>query len=480
MRKSIQELLNELDKRLEQKETEYDILLKKITKKKSKIKEKEKVSGLPKEKEHILLPLNDKQNRLLSTREVKQNLLFEGREVKQKLSNKLSNSIIYQELSQGLRPIDISKKYKCSKSAVTQRLKKLEAKNLAVKHNKEWRIKKIVKQLSLPMTTSDRNKYEFQTIQIIIPLKNPERLDLVKWDKYVPELKQSFKKYPYFKFTLNKTTKSIRLFLHSRYIERPEDIVTICKNYVNLVAKQLKKYDIELNKEEARTSGLHLWKKDKVVGEEYEKEDGFIGAYHGIDTTPILPKDNLKERKTWIDSTPSPDGIESNDYQYFLDKKAMEFFVGEPKEKLQEYMKKPTEFISTMNGLMEGIKADTKARKEDTQARYLEVYNRQLHRKLLENIGSGLNDQSNIFKEQLKVFRDIRQELRTERKIKNIEKEISEENIGIKPKEVEEDIVCPFCKSSFAKKLLLERDFVCPNRDCLHNLKLYFPELGKT
>jgi len=441
--KLIQELLNELDKRLKHKETKYDILLKEI------IKEKEKVSILPKEKEHIPIPLNDKQTCLLPLKKVKQKLSSD-KKVKQKVKQKLSTPILYSELLSGKKPVNIAREFGISKSAVSQKMKKLRAKNLLEKHGKEWRVKKIVKDLSLPMTKSesDRKKlYEFQTIQITIPLKYPERLDLVKWDKYIPEIRQSFKKYPYFKFTLNKTTRSIRLFLHRRYIERPEDIVAICKNYVNLVAKQLKKYDIELNKQEARTSGLHLWKRDKMVEQEYDKEDGFIGVYHEVDTTPILPKDKIKERKTWIDSTPTPDGIESNDYQYFLDKKTLE-----------EYMKIPTLFMTTLKTTDDRIR----------------VYSENLkaHMDLVASVKGSAKIQAEQSIKQTEILEKMDYNLMTQLSMKKLEQPDYEPLIV---PEVKNEYICPRCNAVLSPRAIVKRSFLCPN--CYRKLGLDFPEI---
>lgn len=398
---------------------------------------KEKVSNLPKERGDVLIPLFNKQTRLLPVGNVKQNVKY----VKQMLST----DDLYSEMLLGKRPIQIAREYNISRSAVSQRLKKLKSKNLVEKRGNKWNVKQNVKHLALS-TIPSKKVYEFQTIQIIIPLKNPGQLDILKWDKYIPEMKQWFKRYPYLKFTLNKTTKSVRLFLRKRWIERPEQIKQICRSYVNIVSNQLKKYDIELLKKESRTTGLHLWKRDQIITDGYEKEDGFIGVYHNVDADKILPKDRVVERKTWCDSTPSPDGIESNDPGYFIDKGTMECLIGQPvldkklddsKVELPEYMKKATTFVKSMDTLSDAI--------------HLDIYNKQMHKGLL----GKMNDTLEL-----------------------IQKNLVGSSIGkvdINNIKEHDQLICTRCGKVSYAKAIVNKGFSCPH--CYFNLRLVYPYL---
>lgn len=398
-------------------------------------------------------PKKESQIVLKALKDVKRDgELFEKKDVKllsKKVKQVLNDEQLLEHIQDGLKPVRIAEKHGVSRSAISQRISKLESQGFIERRGRKLKVKEIVKDLKLS-TLPSRKQYQFQTIQITIPIKNPEILDIVKWDEIKPKINMKIKRIGRLKVTIVKMGKhkpSIILYLHSRWIEKPEQIKEICKNYVNLVAKQLKEYDIEVDVDSYRTSGLHLWKKDEIVEEEYEKDMGVIGVYHGVEADKIGPEDEVTERKTWIESTPTPDGIETNDPLFFLDKR-----------RLEEYMKVPTLFIST---LKDGIKSQG-------------IYNTNLikHIDLVDTIKDQSINQTEIMKdvkEMVKEVTSISKSLRTELKVLRVE---STED---KPPEKYEEVSCPFCKSTFAKKLLKEKSHLCPG--CYRNLKLYFPDI---
>lgn len=411
---------------------------------------------------------------------VKQVVKYPSKIVKQNVKQLLSADELCSELLSNKKPSEIAKKYGISRSAVTQRLKKLEALDLVEKIGKEWKVKQIVKHLALCMPPT-KKKYQFQTIHITIPVKNPEIIDILKWDSIIDDVNLKIKKIPDKKLTIRKMGKQnsvIILDLHSRWVERPEQIKEICENYVDMVAGELKQYDIELDREKARANGLHLWKEDRIIKEGYDKSVGMIGVSHGVDAEKMFPSDRTVERKTWVDSTPTPDGIESNCSEYFVDKDCTEFFIGKPKIdatierpeiELPKYMKKATDFVHAMDTVSHSFK------KMDQN---LDNYNRniQLHTQVQEKQLENLKMQSGFMKEvkdMLKLQTNLTKSLSTELKVLKLEGQFK--NGKREPNPDSEDIECPNCHASMSPKLLLERDFICPN--CYAQLELFFPDL---
>lgn len=405
--------------------------------------------------------------------------------VKATVNQMSSDDDLIDDIRNGLNQSKMAKKYGVSRQSISQRIKKLKRHGTIEKIDGKLNVKEIVKDLALS-TTPSKKIYEFQTIQILIPLKNPGQLDLLDWDQYEPVMDQWYKKYPHLKFTLNKTSQSIRLWLKNRWVERPEQIKEICHNYVDMIAEKLKEFDIELLKNQARTTGLHLWKHDKIIEKGYKKEDGFIGVYHGVEADKIFPSDRGIERKTWCDSTPSPDGIESSDSEYFVDKEAMEHIIGEPdltkplerpKEELPKYMKKATDFIIAMESI------STTFLGLDNR---LNVYDKNLekHIELVDTIKDQSIHQTAFMKDvrdMVKEVTDVSKSLKTELSIIRVEKSMSEPEK--EPDKEHGDVACPLCGSSFSKKYLLEHDFKCPNSMCKShmskdsNLRWYFPNI---
>lgn len=329
-------------------------------------------------------------------------------ELKDTSKKGLSSVEVLSDLENGLKPVDIAKKHNCSVANISYHIKQLEKKDLVTRDKKKLKVKEVVKDLALSKKPIESG-YEFQTIQIKLPLKKPEQFDVIDWDKYIPEIKQSFKRFKYLRFTLNRTTKSIRLFLHSRFVEKPEDVVKICKNYVDYVSEELLKYDIEVDKEKAKTSGLHLWGHDKQVKDNYKKDMGMMGIYLGEPAEKILPSDQPKEGKVWLDSTPLPEGAESNDLKWFKDKKTLE-----------EYLRMPRLFVNVLS--------------ENTNRQ--QVYNENLlkHIALVDNIENLVRVMSKQTEKQTKMFeymkglfdRMVRQNARniTEKELNDMEKSI--------------------------------------------------------
>jgi hypothetical protein len=425
---------------------------------------------LEKELREFLVDLNSKP-------EVKAKVKVVPEKVKAKVKVRVASEIILGEIENGLKPIEIAKKYHLSKSAISQRIKTLKDHELLIPKSKKPIIPEKVKVLALPMTKKNL-PYEFQTIQILIPLKKPEQFDLIKWDKYIPEIKQSYKRFPYFKFTLNRTTKSIRLFLHKRFIEYPEQIQEICRAYIKWCSEVFLKYDIELDITKARSYGLHLWSKDKIIQSNYDKSFGVIGVKHGQESVKIFPGDIPTERKTWIESTPTPDGIESNDYSFFVDKSAMEYVMGKPDTKipldnpkieLPQYMRNVTKFANAMESVSSTFYGlDQRLETYDKNIRlHTEVQLKQLDN--LERQSEHLDNQSIFFKEvkdMIKLQTDLIPQLVKELNIVKLEKNA---NVSM-----ESDLECPFCKSTFSMKALEKKKFRCPDPICDRNLSLFF------
>lgn len=444
---------------------------------------KEKVSNFKRGMRHIVrkaiktaIP-ESKTPRITFTpvhvKDEKINVKVDDQNVKADVKAELDTATLLELRESGLSQSKIARKYGVSRSAISQRIKLLREKGIL---DQEGKIKFDVKELAL-YTKPDKDKYEFQTIRIKVPLKNPDMFDLIKWDIVVPEMKQKFKKFPYFKFTLNRTTKSVILILHKRYIEYPEQVEEICKAYVEWSAEQLKQYDIEIDVEKAQAKGLHLWKRDNVIESNYEKEDGVIGVYHGVDSRKIFPNDESKERKTWCDSSPLPEGIESNDPGYFIDKDAMEVIIGKPKPDqkvpeldIPEYMKTATMFRTTMDNVAKSYdKLDSSLKFYDANvSKHMEWVEKGVNTN--ENIDASINKLTGVVENLNNTVSDFREEIKSSRKVDIAIERMSKP--GYKPSK---DLNCPLCGVSFSKRLLLDREMCCPG--CFRQLDLYFPSM---
>ena len=468
MRKSIQELLDELDKRLEHKETEYDLILKKIVNRKSEIKEKEKVSELPKEKEYAILPLNTKQKRMLSAREVKhciQHDLLKEKKTSIKtriLTSKLKGKGILRKLkvyltiveyfNQGMTSTWIRDELNESKQTFYKKVRKLEglkflkhigygiyevtlSGNNFLKQNYHRINLKVGCPLSIPLSL---DKYTFRNshaIKINIPLiednSKHEFWNEVDTLSYTNQWINKFKDVTFEKFS-NKT-----IVINVKAFERES-----VKDFENRIYKIvfnsgvfLKENGVNVNLKEAKITYQEHTLKTKEIDSLENKVEKSKKFLTGFDRKKILPNDPTIKEKGWFDSTPYG-------FNYEGDGLSFEEAFGKMPYVIESLDKK---LVPTLDKLTAQIELHLEVQRET--------------KKMLENINK---------------------EFRTERKVKKIEKEMIEETKGIKPLEDVEDIVCPFCKSSFAKKLLLERDFLCPNKDCFRDLKLFFPDIGKT
>lgn len=367
----------------------------------------------------------------------------------------LDNGKLLELLKNKVKKVKIAEMYGISRSAVTQRVNTLKRKGFLDKGGK---VMGIVKDLSLS-TSMTEEKCQLQTIQITVPIINPDKIDIMKWDKVIPEVNMKIRKLRKWKVTIGKmgkTRKVVMAWLWSRWIDRPEKVKEICRNYVEYLAKELLKYDIEVDVNGARSGGLQLWRRDGVTPEGSGESKEVIGVYHGVDAEKMFEKDITKERKTWKDSTPDPDGIESNDPSYFVDKDTMEVFVGKLRKgqamdrlEIPEYMRKATDFMQKIDAL--------------TEATVLEIHNKQLHQRVLEKMESSLDKLVGVassLEENIKYKSDL---------------ERMEDAMKRPEDPVDKDISCPICKASFSKRLFLNRDKFCPS--CKADLKLYFPSM---
>lgn len=361
---------------------------------------------------------------------------------------KINDRIVIDELNAGLRPIDIAKKYNKSRQLVNKYLKRLRSRNLILKTKKGYDVNPIVNRISYTMTEKDSD-IQLQTIQVQVPLLKPELLDMLKWDTINESLNQKFLKLKWFKVTIKKTTKSIILLLHERWIEDINQIPDIIEGYLDFLEEELKKYDIYIDKKKVRTYGMHLWRRDRNIGNNYEKKDGIIKVSHGRQVKKLFKYDKPKESVSWIDSTPSPDGEETNDIRVVSNRKLLE-----------EYMKAPTIFTNSLN----------------TASKLMNELSMNIlsHKSLVEIMKDQSLIQTKNMENQTGVIKEIKEFM------VNINDQL------IKPSDVigkvdlndirpNDQLVCPRCHKYSYAKAIVKKNFHCLY--CFFDLKLEYPYL---
>lgn len=287
-------------------------------------------------------------------------------------------------INQGLAPSQICLKLNLSKQTVNYYISRLKNDDLIKKIGYGvWEINQPQyrdyirrsknstlgrKEIFTSFFTSQDFRSNIHALEILIPIGSGS-LDLVKdFEGYLQEGLKGWT--PEYKrvlsplgFTLrNNNNKSVSVFLWSREIPRNFDITGLVTGLVAYVYDLLKKKDVILNIFEAKLKTLHLSVSNKDLDRVFNKGERFE-VLLGRACDKVLPKDEEREAKAWVDSSPYL-GVETNDIRYknnlVLMPERVESLTNDLKPVLADLTVQIKTHLIVMNEIKDGIRSFNK------------------------------------------------------------------------------------------------------------------------
>ena len=188
----------------------------------------------------------------------------------------------------------------------------------------------------------------------------------------------------------NNNNKSISIFVWSRKIIELNDVYTLINRALIFTYQELLKHHVTIDIYDFTVKNMHIWVKDDEIDKVLNK-----GMKFEVLLNRGCALNSSQPAKAWADSSPFK-GLESNDLQY------MENYI-----KMPEYVKQSLVMLAGM----------TESNKELLEAINLEIQNKKLHMKVLNDISDTLKDMKNFVKKSKAQTTSPKPHLTSQRKI---------------------------------------------------------------
>lgn len=239
------------------------------------------------------------------------------------------NLKVLELLNKGLYANKIAEELKISPKSVHYHIQKLldngfleqdvysSAKFYIVTEKGKNTIKK--KRFTIASQGMKKNKIRLHAMRISMPIVREEPQPDGFWEKFNNDFRNWIPKYKTIPvpigFTINKTPKSIIVYIHSREISDPEEAKSIAWRSSLYMQSYMRNKGIILDVWRTKITNQHYAIPDKMA-EKITKKGVYVEVNLGREAQHILPLDKGTEAKAWIDQSKGFPEVESNDLEY--------------------------------------------------------------------------------------------------------------------------------------------------------------------